>query len=110
MSCSTAECHCYPSVLAPRCHTSPMLDTVQDCKKTCLRVDLAIGLLRKLTAVDLAETEQQDKASRAPKPDKGRLWTKRGRRWTGFYSTSWGKFTERPLRHKNQSGFEHFKG
>lgn len=56
----------YPSALAPWCHTSPMLGTVQDCKKKFHGLILAIGLLQKLTAVDLAETEQQDKASRAP--------------------------------------------
>lgn len=66
-----------------------MPDTVQDCKKnTYPWVDLAIGLLRKLTAGDLAETEQQDKASRAPEPERGRFWTKRGKSWTGFYSTT----------------------
>lgn len=46
-------------------------------QNTSLWVDLVIGLLRKLTAVDLAETEQQDKASRAPELGRGRLWTKR---------------------------------
>lgn len=74
----------------------------------CPWAGLAIGLLRKLTAVDLAGTEQQDKASSAPggreELDKKREELDR------VLQHDWGRFTVRPLRHRNQAGLEHFRG
>lgn len=90
-SFSTADCH---SIYQCWHQDATSLPCWIQCRivKKCLWVDLAIGLLRKLTVVDLAETEQQDKASRASEPERGRLWTKRGKSWTVSYSMTGADF------------------
>lgn len=85
-SCSIADCH--------RIHQcwhqgATCLPYWIQCRIVFNNVPgLGTGLLRKLAAVDLAETDQQDKASMAPEAERERFWTKRGKSWTGCYSTT----------------------